>query len=114
MQTPSSTTVTAMLALVAIACSASALMRSGSQQASLLGHADSLAKIRGMGKIDVCYAVWPHAETKEPGTGNVTGHDAEAIEYIATQIGANVEYHEQTFATMAGAVQSGTCDVALS
>ncbi len=112
MNTPRSHAVTASIALVALAFSAVSYLQPSSRQASLVG-GDSLTKIQKTGRIDVCYAVWPPAEMKDPSTGRVTGHDVEAIEYIAAQIGAKVVYHEQTFATKASAVQSGTCDVAI-
>ena len=112
MRIPQSTTITTSLALIAMVLSAISILRPASQQASVLSN--SLTKIQEKGQIDVCYGVWPPAEMKDPSTGKMSGHDVEAIEYIATQIEAKVVYHEQTFGTMASAVQSGVCDVAIA
>ena len=106
-----SSTVTASIALVALVLSLSSLAGRGSTQASV---SNSLQTIQERGVIDVCYGVWPPAIIKDAKTGELSGHDIDAIEYITEQIGVEVRYHEQTFGNMAAALQTGTCDMTLS
>ncbi len=73
---------------------------------------NTLQKINKTGQIDVCYGVYPPAVIKDAKTGELSGHDIDAVELIAERIGATVEYHEQTFGNMAAALQSGICDLA--
>ena len=64
--------------------------------------------------MKVCYAVWPPAVIKDPKTGQLSGHDIDALAQIAKEIGAATEYHETTFGNMATAVASGQCDIGTS
>ncbi len=64
--------------------------------------------------MHVCYAVWPPAVIKDAKTGNLSGHDIDALEYIAEQIGVEIVYHESTFGNMATAVATGQCDIGTS
>ncbi len=64
--------------------------------------------------MSVCYAVWPPAVIKDAKTGALSGHDIDAMNYIADQIGVKTEFHESTFGTMATAVATGECDIGTS
>lgn len=74
----------------------------------------ALSTIQKTGVMRVCYAVWPPAVIKDATTGALSGHDIDALRYIADQVGAKLEFSEQTFGTMATAVQSGKCDIGTS
>lgn len=75
---------------------------------------DTLAKILQTKKMDVCYAVWPPAVIKDSVTGKLSGHDIEAMETMAKEVGATINYHETTFGNMPAALQSGQCDIGTS
>lgn len=85
----------------------------GGTTANLL-NGNTLGRIRGGGAISVCYAVWPPAVIKDAATGKLSGHDIDAINMIAEQAGATVNYVETTFGNMTAAIQSGQCDMGTS
>jgi ABC-type amino acid transport substrate-binding protein len=103
----------AIAIIVALVLSAIAFKRSDSA-ASASGSSDTLAKIQKTKKMSVCYAVFPPAVIKDAQTGKVSGHDVDALEVMAKQLGADIEYHESTFGNMAAAVQTGQCDIGTS
>ncbi len=99
--------------IVALVLSIAAYHKGGS--VSVAGvNSDTLAKIQKTKKMSVCYAVFPPAVIKDAKTGKVSGHDIDALEIMAKQLGAEVEYHESTFGNMAAAVQTGQCDIGTS
>ncbi len=100
------------IALVALALSLFSFVN-GRSTANVAG-LDTLAAVQEGRPLRVCYAVWPPAVIKDPVTGKLSGHDIEAVEMIAKQIGATIEYHEETFGNMATAVQTGVCDMGTS
>ncbi len=112
MKSPSSVTSVTILSLIALCLSAITLLR-GSDAAATLS-SDALSNIQKAGVMKVCYAVWPPAVIKDPATGKLSGHDIDALEYIAKQINVKTEYHESTFGNMATAVASGECDIGTS
>ncbi len=75
---------------------------------------DSLSKIQKTKIMKVCYVVWPPAVIKDSKTGQLSGHDIDAIEMMAKELGVKIEYHESTFGNMATAVQTGQCDLGTS
>lgn len=105
-------TIIAVLAIVAIILSFLAFRKSGVDNQSV--QSDTLAKIQSTKKMKVCYAVFPPAVIKDAQTGKVSGHDVDAIEIMAKELGATVEYQETTFGNMAAAVQTGSCDIGTS
>ncbi len=105
-----STTLVSLLSIIAIILSIIAL----SQNKRSSNVEGTLSKIQRTGKIDVCYAVWEPAVIKDAKTGKLSGHDIDEIEIIASALKATPTYHEQTFGTMAAAVQSGQCDISTS
>lgn len=99
--------------VVALALSIVAYNRSNTMH-NASASVDTLAKIQKTKKMSVCYAVFPPAVIKDAKTGKVSGHDIDALEIMAKQLGAEVEYHESTFGNMAAAVQTGQCDIGTS
>lgn len=64
--------------------------------------------------MKVCYAVWPPAIIKDAASGKLSGHDIDAMEQMASNLDAKIEYHETTFGDMVAAIQSGQCDIGTS
>lgn len=112
MKTFQSLSTVTVLALIALCLSTVNFFRSAPAAASL--SSDTVSAIQKKGVINVCYAVWPPAVIKDATTGKLSGHDIDALEYIASQIGVKIEYHESTFGNMATAVASGECDIGTS
>jgi ABC-type amino acid transport substrate-binding protein len=104
-------TIVAVLALIAIVLSGAAFFKGGS---GLSGSTDTLAKIIRTKQMDVCVAEWPPASIKDAKTGEYTGHDIEAYQMIAKEIGAKIVFHDTTFGDMPAAIQSGVCDMGTS
>lgn len=105
----------AILSVAAIVLSIASLFGTrGSATPAASTEADTLAKIQSTKKMDVCYAVWPPAVIKDAATGELSGHDIDAMRTLAEGIGAEPVFHETTFGNMAAAIQSGTCDIGTS
>ncbi len=102
-----------IIILVVISCALSviAFTRANGSSANT---SDSLATMQKTKIMKVCYAIWPPAVIKDAKTGALSGHDIDAMELMAKEAGATIEYHETTFGDMAAAVQSGTCDIGTS
>ena len=90
------------------------LVSCGKMQTSSTSSTDTLTKMLATKKLSVCYAVWPPAVIKDAKTGALSGHDIDAISFIASEIGVTPEFHETTFGNMAAAIQSGQCDIGTS
>ena len=99
------------IAIIALIFSSLGLKNNGQK---IGNEEDTLVRILKNKKIDVCVAEWPPASIKDPETGKYSGHDIDAIEMIAKEIGAEVTYHDTTFGNMSGAIQSGVCDMGTS
>ncbi|MEK7614940.1 MAG: transporter substrate-binding domain-containing protein [Patescibacteria group bacterium] len=106
-----SLTIVSILALVALIFSGFALSKGSSTNTQA---PDSLAKILKTKEMHVCVAEWPPASIKDAKTGKYSGHDIDAYEMIAKEIGATVVYHDTTFGNMPAAIQSGVCDMGTS
>ncbi len=100
------------VALVGLIIAIIAFFRAGSAGSSQ--STNSLAKILATKKMDVCVAEWPPASIKDAKTGKYSGHDIDAYEMIAKEIGATIQYHDTTFGDMPAAIQSGVCDMGTS
>ena len=103
--------IVTIIAVIAIVLAGATYFKSGSSSAS---SQDTLAKILKTKRMDVCVAVWPPASIKDAKTGEYSGHDIDAYNLIAKQIGATVVYHDTTFGDMPAAIQSGVCDMGTS
>ncbi len=103
-----------VIALIAIVLSIVAVNKKTASNIVSTEEIGTLEKIQKTSKMDVCYAVYPPAVIKNPESGELSGHDIDAIELIASRINAKVSYHEQTFGNMAAALQSGKCDLTTS
>src|SRR3989338_2786319 len=106
-----STSIVSVIALIALVVSLLAFLKVSPVN---LGTSDSLAKILKTKQMDVCVAEWPPASIKDAKTGKYSGHDIDAYEMIAKEIGATVVYHDTTFGNMPAAIQSGVCDMGTS
>lgn len=102
--------IVAILAVAAIILSGAAFSKTRPQSINQ----DTLSKILSTKTMDVCVAEWPPASIKDAKTGKYSGHDIEAYEMIAKEIGATVRYHDTTFGNMPAALQSGVCDMGTS
>lgn len=102
--------IVAIMALAGVILSNVALSKNKVQA----GNPDTLNKILSSKTMDVCVAEWPPASIKDAKTGKYSGHDIEAYEMIAKEIGATVRYHDTTFGNMPAALQSGVCDMGTS
>ncbi len=102
--------IIAIMALVGVILSGVALTKNRTQT----GNPDTLSKIISSKTMDVCVAEWPPASIKDAKTSKYSGHDIEAYEMIAKEIGATVRYHDTTFGNMPAALQSGVCDMGTS
>ncbi len=103
------------LTIITLLLSVFALQRSGSAPTGASSASNTtLTRVQQTKKMQVCYAVWPPAVIKDAKTGKLSGHDIDALEHIAAQIEATIEYHETTFGNMAAAIQSGQCDIGTS
>lgn len=103
----------AILSIVAILVSLGGFVFDG-QKSTDAESESTLAKVLETKTLDVCYAVWPPAVIKDASTGELSGHDIDAMRLIADGAGATAVFHETTFGDMAGAIQSGVCDVGTS
>ncbi len=112
MKTFTSLSMVTVLALASLGISVITLTRGTTLSASVAD--SSLARIQQDGSMRVCYAVWPPAVKKDAKTGELSGHDIDAMRFIAEQIGVEIEFHESTFGNMATAVASGECDIGTS
>jgi len=74
---------------------------------------DTLEKIKQTGELSACYVPFATSIIKDPDTGKLSGHSVEAIEYIANQINAKVNYVESTWGNIVADVASGRCDMSL-
>ncbi len=105
----------AVLAIIGVIFSGVALSRvSKTKDSSQSQSNDSLAKILRDKKMDICVAEWPPASIKDVKTGAYSGHDIDAYEMIAKEIGVTTRYHDTTFGNMPAALQSGVCDMGTS
>jgi ABC-type amino acid transport substrate-binding protein len=100
------------LAIIAVAVSVISFHKSGEKNA-LVGN-DVLSSVQNTKKMKVCYAVWPPAVIKDSKSGELSGHDIDAMKRIASDIGVTIEYHETTFGNMSTDVATGVCDVGTS
>lgn len=103
-----------IVAVFAFVLSLIALNRSKPKTIQTAEQNDTLQKILTTHKMSVCYAVWPPAVIKDAKTGELSGHDIDAMKLLASEIGATPEFHETTFGNMAAAIQSGECDIGTS
>lgn len=103
---------TTSIAVLAVVVSVVAFIRGGSGASPF--PEDALSRIQREKVMRVCYAVWPPAVIKDPVTGELSGHDVDALRFLAEHLGAEIEYHEETFGNMATAVQTGVCDIGTS
>lgn len=104
-------TIVAVVALVSILLSAASFFKGGTPDSD---STDTLAKILRTKEMHVCVAEWPPASIKDANTGEYSGHDVEAYQLIAKEIGATVVFHDTTFGDMPAAIQSGVCDMGTS
>lgn len=74
----------------------------------------TLDTVEKEGVINVGCVIFPPTVIKDPKTGQLSGHFIDAIEYIAKEIDAKVEYHEATWATFIAGLQVGQFDVAVA
>lgn len=100
------------LALVAIIISVVAYLRP--RTSTVASQRDSLAAIQESKVMDVCVAEWPPFSQKDATTGEYTGVDIDAMNVMATALGAKAVFHDTTFGNMPAAIQSGTCDIGTS
>jgi ABC-type amino acid transport substrate-binding protein len=98
---------------LAVAISGFAVSKKSGSLAGQNNASDTLAKIRNEKQIDVCYVPYAQAVIKDPNTGELSGHAIDAIEYIAKQVGAKINYHETTWGDGATEIATGKCDVML-
>ena len=105
-------TFTTVLAVIAIVLSIVAFHGRGKTVTS--SDTGTLVKIQTTKKMDVCYAVWPPAVIKDAKTGELSGHDIDAMRLLAKETGAEIIFHETTFGNMAAAIQSKICDIGTS
>lgn len=106
--------VVGAVAIIAALVLSVAVYRKGGNTSVQTSNNETLAKIQKTKKMSVCYAVFPPAVIKDAKTGKVSGHDIDAMEIMAKQLGAELELHESTFGNMAAAVQTGQCDIGTS
>lgn len=103
-----------VLSIVAILLSIVTFTSSNKTTGSDASTIGTLAKIQATKTMDVCYAVWPPAVIKDASTGELSGHDIDAMRLLAKGANAEIVFHETTFGDMAGAIQSGVCDIGTS
>lgn len=103
-----------LIAAVIVALAVSIVAFSKSRQKTSNTREDSLTKIQQTKIMKVCYAVWPPAVIKDAKTGELSGHDIDAMRLMAEALNAKPEFHETTFGNMPAAVQSGICDIGTS
>jgi len=106
------TKIVSILAIVAIILSVASFFKTGNNGGSESNN--TLAKILRTKVMSVCVVEWPPASIKDAKTGKYSGHDVDAYEAIAKEIGATVQYHDTTFGDMPAALQSGVCDMGTS
>jgi len=110
MENKISISIVTILAILSLVLSVAALRKNNTTDRSQ----DTLAKIQSTKKMKVCYAVFPPAVIKDSKTGQVSGHDIDALTEMANALGATVDLQETTFGNMSAAIQSGTCDIGTS
>ncbi len=104
----------AVLSVVALGLSVIALGFGRNTTSTNAISESTLARIQATKTLNVCYAVWPPAIIKDAATGELSGHDIDAMRLIAAGAGATASFHETTFGDMSGAIQSGVCDIGTS
>ncbi|MEI8143712.1 MAG: transporter substrate-binding domain-containing protein [Candidatus Berkelbacteria bacterium] len=102
------------IALVAIISSGFAFFEARSAKSGATVQRDSLAEIQKSKVMDVCVAEWPPFSQKDTTTGEYSGVDIDAMNVMATALGAKAVFHDTTFGNMPAAIQSGTCDIGTS
>lgn len=110
-----SSTITwiAGIALIALVLSVIALVQPKKDSVATIQR-DSLAVIQKTKIMNVCVAEWPPFSQKDVKTGKYSGVDIDAMEVMATALGAKTVYKDTTFGNMPAAIQSGTCDIGTS
>ncbi|HYV33955.1 MAG TPA: transporter substrate-binding domain-containing protein [Candidatus Limnocylindria bacterium] len=75
---------------------------------------DTLAKVQSTHKIKACTVIDPPGVIKDAKTGNLSGHQIDALNLIAKKMDATVEWSESTFGNIAAELQSKRCDIAVT
>jgi polar amino acid transport system substrate-binding protein len=75
---------------------------------------NTLQKLLRTKELHVGYIILPPLIMKDPKTGQLTGHFVDMIEYIAKMAEFKVVYHEASWATFAGGLQSGQFDLSIA
>lgn len=83
----------------------------GSPSSATTSQHSTLDRIHETHVIHACYMVWSSAVMKDPNTGELSGHLIDAIEYIAQEVGAEIEYTESTWGTFPLSLESRQCDI---
>jgi len=103
-----------ILAAVALVALGAAVLFATNTSPAKQGSESSLDRIIREGVIRACWGHYPPVTSKDPKTGKVVGHMAEAFEWVAEEAGLKVEWKETSWGTFAAALQSGECDVMIS
>lgn len=109
-----SSTATWVTGIAIVALTISVVAFIGARKNTSSAQRDSLAEIQKSKVMNVCVAEWPPFSQKDATTGKYTGVDIDAMEAMATALGATTSYHDTTFGNMPAAIQSGTCDMGTS
>lgn len=75
---------------------------------------DSLARIQKEKVLRVGYVIYPPAVQKDPKTGKLSGHFVDAVEELGHLLDARIEYHEATWGTFAGGLETGQYDLSIA
>lgn len=75
---------------------------------------DAMADIVSSRRLRAGYIVFPPAISKEPGADDPTGHMIDAIRYIGSELDADVELQETTWATFAAGLQARHYDIVVA
>lgn len=102
-------TVAAIAIVVAVVSMAKVQKASAPQSAKV----DTLEKIKKTGSFSACYVPFATSIIKDPETGKLSGHSVDAVEYIANQINAKVDFVESTWGNIVADVATGKCDMSL-
>ena len=102
------------IALIAIIVSLFAAVEVKNNKSGAQTQRDSLAEIQKSKIMNVCVAEWAPFSKKDATTGKYSGVDIDAMNTMATALGATAVFHDTTFGNMPAAIQSGTCDVGTS
>lgn len=105
--------VTMTVAAIAIVVAAVSMAKVQKTNAPQSAKVDTLEKIKKTGSFSACYVPFATSIIKDPETGKLSGHSVDAVEYIANQINAKVDFVESTWGNLVADLVSGKCDMTL-